>query len=95
MFQMARLTLLFVLCGFLRLTAGYSTGAPNTACGDMFPAGHGASAETGDAPYSFTVTQTDSSPVSGYAAGQTLRGKSFKFCIIVSIQDFRGILFTI
>ena len=39
----------------------------------MMP-GHGASTATGNAPYSFTVTQTDGSAVTEYSAGQTLRG---------------------
>ena len=67
--------LLLVLCAsVLPCVFGYSNGAGTSACTTMIP-GHGASTATGNAPYSFTVTQTDSSAVTEYSAGQTLRGK--------------------
>ena len=68
--------LLLVLCAsVLPGVFGYSTGAGTGACVTMTP-GHGASKATGNAPYSFTVTQTDGSAVTEYSAGQTLRGTS-------------------
>ena len=78
---MAPLALLFVMCTVLRLTAGYTSGAGSSACTSMTPSHSTNTPATGDAPYSFTVTQTDGSAITGYSAGQTLRGIRFKFCI--------------
>ena len=82
---MACLTLLFVLCAVLRLTAGYSIGAGASACTFMTP-NHGTIIATGKAPYRFTVTQTDGSAVTEYSAGQTLRGTRSK---ILYSQPFK------
>ena len=72
--------LLLVLCAsVLPCVFGFSSGAGDAACTSMKPS-HGTNTATGNAPYSFTVTQTDGSAVTEYSAGQTLRGKSiFRF----------------
>ena len=87
---MERLALLFILCAVLPLTAGYRTGAGASACISMMP-GHGASTATGNAPYSFTVTQTDDSVVTEYSAGQILRGmrsKNLYSCLLRISREF-------
>ena len=73
---MEKVTLLLVLCvSVLPCVFGYRNGAGASACTSMTPS-HGTNTATGDAPYSFTVTQTDGSAVTEYSAGQILRGKS-------------------
>ena len=87
---MACLTWLFVLCAVLRLTVGYSSGAGSAACTSMTPS-HGTNTATDDAPYSFTVTQTDGSVVTEYSAGQILRGmrsKNLYSCLLRISREF-------
>ena len=82
---MARFMLLMLLCSTVHRTAGYSAGAGDDACITMTP-GHGSNTATGDAPYSFTITQTNGSAVTEYSAGQTLWGIR---SIILNLCPFR------
>ena len=48
---MNRLTCFLFLATIVYVVEGYSSGAPDTACGDMFPAGHNTLAQTSKSPY--------------------------------------------
>merc|ERR1712038_324393 len=48
---MNRLTCFLFLATIVYVVEGYSSGAPDTACGDMFPAGHNTPAQTSKSPY--------------------------------------------
>ena len=56
----------------------YPTGADLSSCVTMEP-NHSGNRATGDAPYTFTISQADGSPATEYTIGQVLTSKWHTF----------------
>ena len=68
---MRNLFLLVVLFWVTPPVSTYPTGADLSACVTMEP-NHGGNTATGDAPYTFTISQTDGSTATEYTIGEVL-----------------------